>query len=119
MSYPHSTVFVPTKLLGDIAVVPGGFSLDLNSTVAGQPLEAFSLPSPRCVVLTNRSSADFVDVAFYAAGSTVTPSYGGGIAIPPGAQVGFTLPQPLHTRLGAVTAAGKTVALNVVCGHGV
>jgi hypothetical protein len=94
-------------------------TIDLNATIAGQPVEAFSLQSPRCVVLTNRSASDFVDIAFYAAGSTVTPAYGAGIAIPPGAQVGFTLPQPLHTALGAVSAAGKTVALNVVCGHGV
>lgn len=119
MSYPHSTVFVPSKLLGDTSVVPAGVSIDLNATISGQPVEAFSLPSPRCVVLTNRSAEDFVDVAFFAAGTTTVPTYGAGIAIPPGAQVGFTLPATQHTRLGAVTAAGKTVALNVVCGHGV
>ncbi len=119
MSYPHSTVFVPTKLLGDSSVTPAGVSIDLNGTIAGQPVEAYALPGPRCVVVTNRSTADFVDVAFYAAGATTTPSYGAGIVIPPGAQVGFTLPQPQHTRIGAVADTGKTVALNVVCGHGV
>lgn len=119
MSYPHSTVFVPSKLLGDASVTDAGVAIDLNATISGQPVEAYELPAPRCVVLTNRSAADFVDVAFYAAGSTATPSYGAGIAIPPGAQVGFTLPQPLHTVIGAVADSGKTVALNVVAGYGV
>lgn len=118
MSYPHSTVFVPTKLLGDLSVTPTGASIDLNATISGQPVEAYQLAAPRCVVLTNRSSADFVDISFYAPDTTTTPTYGTGIAIPPGAQIGFTLPQPQHTRIGAVAASGKTVALNVVAGHG-
>lgn len=119
MSYPHSTVFVPTKIIGDKSIVPGGLVIDLNATISGQPDDAFELQSPRCVVLTNRSAEDFVDVAFYASGSTVTPTYGAGIAIPPSAQVGFTLPATQHTCIGAVTDTGKTVALNVVCGHGI
>lgn len=119
MSYPHSTVFVPTKIIGDKSIVPAGLSIDLQATISGQPNDAFTLPSPRVVVLTNRSAEDFVDVAFYAAGTTTTPTYGAGIAIPPGAQVGFTLPTSSHTRLGAVTDTGNTIALNVVCGHGV
>jgi hypothetical protein len=119
MSYPHSTVFVPTKLLGDASVTPSGVSINLNATISGQPVEAYALPSPRCVVLTNRSTSAFVDIAFYDAGVTTTPTYGAGIAIPPGAQVGFTLPQPQYTRIGAVSNTGSTVALNVVCGHGI
>jgi hypothetical protein len=119
LSFPHSTVFKPVKVIGDKSIVPGGLSIDLQATVSGQPNDAFELPAPRTVVLTNKSAEDFVDVQFYAAGTTTTPTYGAGIAIPPGAQVPLSLPVPGHTRLGAVTDSGVTVALNVVCGHGI
>lgn len=119
MSYPHSTVFVPRKLLGDNSVTNSGLSIDLQATVSGQPVEAFEVPGPRTVVFTNKSADKWVEVAFYAAGTTTTPTYGTGIAIPPGQQVPLSLPQPQHTRVGAVAESGATVALNVVCGHGI
>lgn len=119
MSYPHSTVFIPTKLIGDKSVTNSGLSIDLNATISGQPTDAYQLQAPRTAVFTNKSADKWVEVAFYAEGTTTTPTYGTGIAIPPGQQIPLTLPQPQHTRVGAVAESGATVALNVVCGHGI
>lgn len=119
MAYPHDTTLTPRKVIGSTTITPAGVVIDLNATISGQPDDAFSLQSPRVVELTNKDDTEWVEVLFYADGSTVTPTYGTGIAIPPGGKVAYSLPDTEKTVIGAVTNTGETVSLSVVCGHGI
>lgn len=119
MSYPHSTTFTPTKVIGDVTITPAGVVIDLSQTITGQPDDAFQVGSPRVVELTNRDGEEWIDVLFFEEGSTVVPTFGDGIAIPPGSKVAYSLPRSDKTVIGAITDTGVTIALNVVCGHGI